>query len=146
MHVTRTLQVSVIACGIMWTAGCATGEHKPRVSAYPAKGQSEAQVALDEKQCKEYAKKESNVESSKSETAKGAGKGAVIGAAIGTAAGVVIGAAAGSPGTGAAVGAAAGGTGGAVVGGAVANKETKDAYDRAYTSCMKARGYQVEGR
>ena len=146
MKTNKTVQSALLVLGIIGTAACATGDPKPSVSAYPAKGQSQAQVALDEKQCTEWAKKESNIESSTGDTAKGAGKGAVIGGAIGAATGAVIGAAAGSPGTGAAVGAAAGGMGGGIIGGASASKGSKDAYDRAYTACMKARGYSVEGQ
>ena len=82
-----------------------------------------------------------------STTAKGAGLGAVVGAVGGAAAGAAIGAVAGG-GSGAAkgalIGVAAGGIGGAATGGAVTHSKGKKSFNRAYASCMKARGYAVD--
>ena len=65
--------------------------------------------------------------------------GALGGAALGAAGGAIIGAFTGSAGTGAALGAATGG----VAGGAYKGIESEDAYKRAYSNCLRNRGFRV---
>ena len=129
----------VIAFGVAVT-GCATTQ--PGTYAYPQHGQTEEQFTRDQNECQVWAKQQTGFDPG-TETAKGAGLGAVIGALGGAAAGAAIGAATGNPGRGAAIGAATGGIGGAAVGGGVAYAKNKEGYDRAYASCMTARGYMV---
>ena len=66
-------------------------------------------------------------------------KGGLLGGAIGAAAGAAIGAVLGDPGKGAAIGAAAGGIGG----GAYQGLSSKQRYKKAYSACMRSRGYNV---
>ena len=76
------------------------------------------------------------------ETAKGAVVGAVVGGALGAGGGAALGAASGgSAGRGAATGAVLGGVVGGVAGGAIQYSRSKEGFDRAYASCMNARGY-----
>ena len=66
-------------------------------------------------------------------------KGGLLGGAIGAAAGAAIGAVLGHPGKGAAIGAAAGGIGG----GAYRGLSSDQKYRRAYSACMRNRGWNV---
>ena len=66
-------------------------------------------------------------------------KGGLIGGAVGAAAGAAIGAVLGHAGKGAAIGAAAGGIGAGTY--SAINAEKK--YKKAYTRCMRQRGYRV---
>ncbi len=122
---------------------------------YPAKGQSNAQMAVDKGECEGWATQQtgvnpSNTEPSASQPKKG---GALRGGAKGAAAGAAIGAIAGDAGKGAAIGAAAGGIGGAAkrhrqqqeqAVQAQAQSQQMSAYYKAYTACLKGRGYSVE--
>ena len=72
-------------------------------------------------------------------TAGNTAMGALGGAALGAAGGAIIGAFTGSAGTGAALGAATGG----VAGGAYKGIESEDAYKRAYSNCLRNRGFKV---
>ena len=65
--------------------------------------------------------------------------GALGGAALGAAGGAIIGAFTGSAGTGAALGA---GTG-AIAGGAYKGIESEDNYKRAYSNCLRNRGFKT---
>jgi hypothetical protein len=127
---------------LMALTGCATGPARPDAYAYPAKGQTMEQVTRDQAECQVWARQQTGYDPAL-DTAKGAGLGAVIGALGGAAAGAAIGAATGNAGTGAAIGAAAGGLGGVAVGGGLGYTKSKDGHDRAYSACMKARGYEV---
>lgn len=122
-----------VLIGVLAT-GCATAPPRPAVHAYPAQGQSGAQVARDHADCQAWATQQTGFDPV-GDSVKGAGIGALLGAATGAA----IGAAAGSAGTGAAIGAATGGIGG----GALGYTKTKGSYDRAFAVCMEARGYHV---
>ena len=66
-------------------------------------------------------------------------RGAVAGGLLGAATGAAIGAAFGSAGRGAAVGAAAGGIGG----GLQQANQTEQAFQRAFSTCMRQRGHNV---
>ena len=127
-------------------SGCTGGTPRPTVYAYPEGGQTAQQQSQDTTECQNWAQQQTGYNST-STTAKGAGLGAVIGAVGGAAAGAAIGAAAGG-GSGAAkgalIGVAAGGIGGAATGGAVNHSKGKKSFNRAYASCMKARGYAVD--
>lgn len=65
--------------------------------------------------------------------------GALGGAALGAAGGAIIGAFTGSAGTGAALGAAVGGLGGGTAGALSSNEN----YKRAYSNCLRNRGFNV---
>jgi hypothetical protein len=121
-------------------SGCAAD--RPNTYAYPAQGQSPDQSARDANDCMFWAKQQSGFDPAK-DAATGAGVGALVGALGGAAAGAAIGAATGNAGRGAAIGAAAGGIGGAATGGVYNYSRSKDGYDRAYASCMAAKGYSV---
>jgi hypothetical protein len=136
---------------------------------YPSKGQSEAKQNQDESQCHQWATKQTGVDpqqlaqqSYEYEAAaaapSGSGGTAVGGAARGAALGAVGGAIGGNAGKGAAIGAAVSGL--ASVFGArrqmrerqqhyqqsMANEQAQmQQYDRAYTTCLKGRGYTVSG-
>ena len=129
-------------------SGCTGGTPQPTVYAYPERSQTQTteQQSRDTIECQNWAQQQTGYNPA-STTAKGAGLGAVVGAVGGAAAGAAIGAVAGG-GSGAAkgavIGAAAGGIGGAATGGVVNHTKDKEAYNRAYASCMKARGYAVD--
>jgi hypothetical protein len=122
-------------------SGCASAE-RPNVYAYPTQGQTPEQSARDANDCAFWAKQQTGFDPAM-DSAKGAGVGALVGAVGGAAAGAAIGAATGNAGRGAAIGAAAGGIGGAATGGVYNYSRSKDGYDRAYASCMGAKGYSV---
>ena len=129
-----------IAFGIAVT-GCASME-KPAVYPYPKQGQSAEKMSRDDGECKGWAKQQTGFDPG-ADTLKGVGLGTLIGALGGAAAGAAIGAAVGSPGTGAAIGAAAGGIGGATIGGTMGYTKSKEGFERAYSACMTARGYEI---
>lgn len=138
----RRAMVWVILVGFgMAVSGC-TSMQQPSVYPYPKKGQSTEQMTRDDGECKGWAQRQTGFDPG-ADTAKGVGLGALIGAVGGAAAGAAIGAATGHAGTGAAVGAAAGGLGGAAVGGGVGYTKSKEGYEKAYTACMTARGYEI---
>ncbi|WP_027158696.1 glycine zipper family protein [Methylobacter luteus] len=66
-------------------------------------------------------------------------KGAAVGGLIGGAGGAALGAITGDPGKGAAIGAAALG----LSGGAYQGYQAREAYKRAYSSCLRQRGHRV---
>lgn len=117
-------------------SGCA---ESVRPTAYPASVQGG-----DRAQCEAWAKQQTGYDPA-TETATGAAVGGVVGAVGGAAAGAAIGAATGSAGRGAAIGAAVGGVGGAVAGGAYKYAKSREGFDRAFASCMAARGYPTGG-
>lgn len=129
---------------------------------YPAKGQSKQQQEKDTYQCYEWARKQSGFDPMKApaqayQQPQQATEGGLFrGAARGAAVGAVGGAIGGDAGKGAAVGALAGG----VIGGvrrrhqqdeinqeqyqAKANYQAQRSnYDRAYSACLRGRGYTV---
>jgi hypothetical protein len=128
---------------------------------YPSKGQSQAQIDKDTYQCYGWAKQKTGFDpmqapqqppqaaTSKATPLRGAAGGAALGA--------VGGAVAGNAGKGAAIGAATGG----VVGGvrmrrdrqreaqaaqqqSSAYAQARGGYNRAFSACMRGRGYSVE--
>jgi len=130
---------------------------------FPAKNQTAEQQQKDEKECYDWAVKNSGVdplnlkkvEPVQAEKTQG---GAVSGAANGAAAGAAIGAIAGDAGTGAGVGAAAGAMSGrrakkksaaqqeqkAQSDANTANQEQINSYKKAYTACLTGKGYTVQ--
>jgi hypothetical protein len=130
---------------------------------FPAKKQTPEQQQKDEKECYDWAVKNSGidplnlqkVEPAEVEKKRG---GTVAGAAKGAAAGAAIGAIAGDAGTGAGVGAAAGALAGrrakkkgeaqqqqkAQADADAANKEQINSYKKAYTACLTGKGYTVQ--
>jgi outer membrane lipoprotein SlyB len=130
-----------LAVAILVATGCST-TNRPRVYAYPARGQTTEQVSRDTAECEAWARQQTGFDPSAS-AGTGAAVGAVVGALGGAAAGAAIGAAAGSPGKGAAIGAVAGGVGGTAVGAATGYSRDREGYERAYAACMAARGYEV---
>jgi hypothetical protein len=124
-------------------SGCATmGASQPAVYAYPQKGQSVEQQSRDTTECQQWAQHQTGFNPN-ARVATGAGVGALLGALGGAAAGAAIGAVTGHPATGAAIGAAAGGIGGGITGGVANYGKGREGYTRAFTACMKARGYTV---
>ena len=112
---------------------------------YPAKGQSRQQQDIDTAECNRWA--QSQAPTGPSGPDRGArATGALGGAARGAAVGAAVGAIAGDAGKGAGAGAVLGGVGGRR--GAI-NQErgqqaaAADAYTRAFSACMDARGYSV---
>jgi uncharacterized membrane protein len=99
---------------------------------YTYRDPNAARLPQDMEECKMLA---SQAASTGTESLKGAGVGALLGAATGAA----VGAAAGNPAMGAAIGAAGGGLGG----GGYAGLGGDNAYQRAYTNCLRNRGHQV---
>lgn len=132
--------VMTLGLGIAAT-GCATAA-SPNAFAYPARGQSAAQVSRDGAECEAWARQQTAFDPA-TDTLKGAGIGGALGALAGAAAGAAIGAATGNAGKGAAIGAAAGGIGGAGLGGTRGYTKSQDGYNRAYAACMESRGYNV---
>ena len=131
---------------------------------FPAKEQSKQQQKTDEFECYKWAMESSGIDPLNLPKVQapppqtGPTGGAVKGAARGAAAGVAIGAITGDAGTGAAVGAAAGGMAGRRAGkqaqaqqnqqaqAAAAQKEQelKNSFVKAFTACIKGKGYTVE--
>jgi hypothetical protein len=134
----------LIAWGVLVVGlgtGCATTPPRPSVHAYPARGQSAAQMSGDTAHCETWAKQQTGYDPV-AETTKGAVVGTLLGGALGAGGGAAVGAASGgSVGRGAATGAVVGGVVGGVAGGAYQYSKTKEGYDKAYAACMSARGY-----
>jgi hypothetical protein len=129
----------VLVVGLV--TGCATTAPRPGVHAYPARGQSPAQVSRDAADCQAWAKQNTGYDPV-AETATGAAVGTLIGGAVGAGSGAAVGAASGrSVGRGAATGAVVGGVVGGVAGGAYKYSKSKEGYDQAYGACMSGRGY-----
>lgn len=133
------------------------------VYAYPAKGQSETQMANDESVCYKSARSKTGVDPANLPPATPAPTtarqgGAVRGAAGGAAGGAAIGAIAGNAGQGAAIGAVSG----ALIGRARQNQfnnaqahyaqanaqaqrsQSMDNFRRAYSACLESKGYTVK--
>ncbi|MDX2170585.1 MAG: hypothetical protein SF182_26165 [Deltaproteobacteria bacterium] len=116
----------------MATTGAAQSNWSPTVDTY---GSSRAQfVNRDMEECRQLAFQVSGG----SAVGQGA-RGAVGGGLVGAAGGAAIGAALGNAGRGAAVGAAAGGVGRGVQRAA----QTDQAFQRAFSNCMRQRGHRV---
>ena len=126
---------------VVLAAGCATAPPRPSVYASPTKRQPPDRIGPDMAQCESWAHQQTGFDPA-AETAKGAVVGAVVGGALGAGGGAALGAASGgSAGRGAATGAVLGGVVGGVAGGAIQYSRSKEGFDRAYASCMNARGY-----
>lgn len=133
------------------------------VYAYPAKGQSETQMANDESVCYKSARSKTGIDPANLPPATPAPTtarqgGAVRGAAGGAAGGAAIGAVAGNAGQGAAIGAVTG----ALVGRARQNQvnraeahyaqasaenqrsQSMNNFRRAYSACLESKGYTVK--
>jgi hypothetical protein len=131
---------------------------------FPAKGQSQQQQKTDEFECYKWAMESSGIDPLNLPKVQapppqtGPTGAAVKGAAKGAAAGVAIGAIAGDAGKGAAIGATAGAMAGRRAGKqaqaqqnqqaqAAATKseqDMKDSFVKAFTACIKGKGYTVE--
>lgn len=128
---------------------------------YPAKGQSAAQTAADKSECQGWATQQTGVNPAATAQAPAQAQspqgGLLRGGAKGAAAGAAIGAIAGDAGKGAAIGAVAGGMGGAMrrhgqqqqqqqaqAQQAQAQSQAMANFNRAYSACLKGRGYSVE--
>ncbi|SMF94714.1 Glycine-zipper containing OmpA-like membrane domain-containing protein [Methylomagnum ishizawai] len=131
---------------------------------YPAKGQSAAQTAADKSECQGWATQQTGVNPAAQAQAPAPAQspqgGLLRGGAKGAAAGAAIGAVAGDAGKGAAIGAVAGGMGGAMrrhgqqqqqqaqaqqaQAQSQAQSQAMANFDRAYSACLKGRGYSVE--
>lgn len=120
------------------------------VYVYPEKGQTSEQMERDKFECHQWAVKESGIDPYEGDYPSAGGeivKEAAIGAAVGAASGAAIGAIYGDAGKGAAVGATAGGCAGTMRGARTASQikhEYKGDYNRAFSACMKGRGYSVD--
>jgi hypothetical protein len=126
---------------VVLTTGCATAPPRPSVYASPTKGQHPDRIGQDMAHCESWAHQQTGFDPA-AETAKGAVVGAVVGGALGAGGGAALGAASGgSAGRGAATGAVLGGVVGGVAGGSIQYSRSKEGFDRAYASCMNARGY-----
>jgi hypothetical protein len=113
-----------------------------QVPAYPARGQSVAQIQEDTASCESWAKQATADPGASAGV--GAGVGAGIGAAVGAVFGAVIYALAGlDPADGAGVGAAIGGLEGALGGAATGGETAAHRQQGAYAACMASRGYMV---
>jgi Glycine-zipper domain len=135
-----------------------------KLYSFPAKGQSKEQQKADEFECYKWAMEQSGIDPlnlPKVEAAPvktGATGGAVKGAARGAAAGAAIGAITDDAGTGAAVGAASGAVAGRRAGkkaqaqqkqqaeatAAQKEQEMKNSFVKAFSACIKGKGYTVE--
>ena len=131
---------------------------------FPAKGQSQQQQKADEFECYKWAMESSGIDPLNLPKVQapppqtGPTGGAVKGAAKGAAAGVAIGAVAGDAGQGAAIGATAGAIAGRRAGkqaqaqqnqqaqaaAAKSEQDLKDSFVKAFTACIKGKGYTVE--
>jgi hypothetical protein len=131
---------------------------------FPAKGQNQQQQKTDEFECYKWAMESSGIDPLNLPKVQapppqtGPTGGAVKGAAKGAAAGVAIGAITGDAGTGAAVGATAGAIAGRRAGkkaqqqqnqqaqaaAAKSEQDLKDSFVKAFTACIKGKGYTVE--
>ena len=116
---------------------------------YPSKGQSHEQMEKDKYECYGWAKQNSGYDPMQQQAAPESGR-IVGGAARGAAGGAIIGAIAGDAGKGAAIGAGAG-----AVGRGMGNRRQQQnyqeqaahadsEYNRAYSACLKGRGYSVD--
>src|SRR5262245_31432567 len=116
-------------------SGCVSqSQWRPTVDTY---GSSRAQfVTRDETECRNLAMQSSG--STGGQAARGAVGGGLLGAAGGAASGAASG---GGAGRGAALGAAIGGIGAGTVRGVQSNQ----AFQRAFTQCMRNRGHTVIG-
>ena len=127
---------------------------------YPEKGQSREQQEQDEFSCHKWAKEQTGFDPNQQMQASAPpapqSGGAVKGAAKGAALGAIGGAIAGDAGKGAAIGAAVGGAGGAmkrrrgemeyqqsVQAASAQQKQNQETFNRAYSTCLTARGYKV---
>jgi hypothetical protein len=144
------------AAGLVFLATAAQAQ----VFVYPEKGQSPEQQEQDEFSCHKWAKEQTGIDPNapvqtaaapppqQGQVARGAAKGAAVGA--------IGGAIAGDAGKGAAVGAGVGAAGGAArkrrgereyqqaqQQAAAQQQQNRQAFDRAYSTCLEARGYKV---
>ena len=130
---------------------------------FPTNGQSQQQQKTDEFECYKWAMEQTgidplNLPKVEVELQSGPSGGAVRGAARGAAAGAAIGAITGDAGEGAAVGATVGALRGRRAGknaqaqqnqqaqanATAAEEETKNTFRKAFSACIKGKGYTVE--
>ncbi len=153
----RRLVAACATLGFCTLATIASAE----VFAYPKQGQTQQQFEGDQFACHQWARGQTGVDPSRqvaaTTTPPPATGGAVAGAARGAALGAVGGAIGGDAGKGAAIGAGVGATAGLMR----QNRYNRQAYqqsqqvqaqqqadfaryERAYATCLEARGYQVK--
>jgi hypothetical protein len=157
MHMNTSFRIGSVL--VLAFATCATAQQQP--PAYPAKGQSQQQQAKDSTECRTWAQQTTGInpavasQPAPQQTGPAVGGGQrARGAVRGAAAGAVVGEVAnGDAGKGAGTGAAVG----VVAGGARARREkraaneaaqqnqqqTMGAFNNAWGTCMKGRGYTV---
>lgn len=133
--------VAVVMGAALLVSSCAPASQM--VSAFPARGQSVAQQALDTGECEQWAAQQSGHDPGGS-AVTGAAGGAALGAGAGALLGAVVYSVFGlSASEGAWRGAALGATEGALTGAAQGAASNVWRYQNAYAACMSARGYQV---
>jgi outer membrane lipoprotein SlyB len=130
-----TRDALILGFFLLTLSGCVSqSQWTPTVDTY---GDSRAQfVTQDQQECRQLAMQVSGSSTSK------AGEGALLGGLFGAAAGAAIGAAAGG-GRGAGMGAAIGAATGGIGGGAYRGVQSNQAFQRAFTQCMRNRGHNV---
>jgi uncharacterized protein YcfJ len=120
----------------------------PTVMALPRQGENINQFQGQDNYCRNYAAGQINYQDpAQAGVSSGVGS-AVLGTALGAAAGAALGAIGGNAGAGAAIG----GAGGLLVGGVAGSQSAASSqgqfqqrYNMAYTQCMVAAGYTVQG-
>ncbi len=133
--------LAVAACAVPQPTG-------PTVMALPKQGEDFSVFQRRDASCRNYAHSQIGYRNPSDAATQSAVGSAVVGTALGAAAGAAVGAATGNVGAGAAIG----GAGGLLVGGAVGADNARASsgsmqhrYDQAYTQCMVAGGYSVQG-
>ncbi len=154
-----TFLLTSILC--LWGPAARSADAQENLFVYPKKGQSDAQQKKDRYECHMWAVQQTGFDPTAPQqgTAEAGGPrggGAVRGAGAGAALGAIGGAIGGDAGKGAAIGAAVGGTAGLFRRAeqnrqqaereqrqTVAAEKNRGQYNRALTTCLEARGYEV---
>lgn len=133
--------LAVAACAVPQPTG-------PSVMALPKQGEDFSVFQNRDAACRNYAHSQIGYGNPSDAANQSAVGSAVVGTALGAAAGAAVGAATGNAGAGAAIG----GAGGLLVGSSVGASNARASagsmqhrYDQAYTQCMVAGGYSVQG-
>jgi hypothetical protein len=138
---TRIARLTVPLTVALASVGCASTAG--RVAVTPRQGQTASQIDRDRFECGLRAQKETGWDPGTSQR-NGAIIGLLAGGAAGAALGAGIGAAAGATADGASFGAVAGGSWGGAAGMLVKTHHDGDANDRAFSACLRERGYDVQ--
>jgi hypothetical protein len=123
------------------SVGCASTSD--RVAVTPRQGQTGDQIDRDRFECGLRAQKQTGWDPGASQR-NGAIIGLLAGGAAGAALGAGVGAAAGATADGATLGAAGGGSWGGAAGMLVKTHRDGDVNDRAFSTCLRERGYDVQ--